>query len=108
MIQPERAIVRPRAFAPGSGESLLLEDEVRPFVEAGAPGLVGILGPAGSGKSVALRHLAAVLPASEGVLFLDDPGEQEFYATKPGRLVIYAVREEREGFYLGLPRLASY
>jgi uncharacterized protein YjbI with pentapeptide repeats len=71
MIQPERAPVKPRVICPASGESLPLEDEVRALLEAGARGVVEITGEAGSGKTTALRHLAAVLPSSARVKFVN-------------------------------------
>src|SRR5262249_17948177 len=73
MIQPERAPVKPRVLCPASGEALPLEDEVRALLEAGARGVVEITGPAGAGKTTALRHLAAVLPSSAPLMFLDGP-----------------------------------
>jgi uncharacterized protein YjbI with pentapeptide repeats len=73
MIQPERAPVKPRVLCPASGEALPLEDEVRALLEAGARGVVEITGPAGAGKTTALRHLAAVLPSSARVKFVDGP-----------------------------------
>lgn len=68
---PQRAPVRPRVVAQ-SGEALLLEEEILALVEQGARGLVQIIGPTGSGKTVALQHLAAVLPAGAGVELVDD------------------------------------
>jgi energy-coupling factor transporter ATP-binding protein EcfA2 len=73
MIQPKRAPVKPRVLCPASGEALPLEDEVRALLEAGARGVVEITGPAGAGKTTALRHLAAVLPPSDRVKFLNCP-----------------------------------
>jgi uncharacterized protein YjbI with pentapeptide repeats/energy-coupling factor transporter ATP-binding protein EcfA2 len=58
----ERARVRPRVVSPGSGNAVLLEDEIGALVQKGEHGLVQIAGGPGSGKSTALRHLAAILP----------------------------------------------
>jgi uncharacterized protein YjbI with pentapeptide repeats len=41
---------------------VLLEDEIGSLIQKGEGGLVRIVGGPGSGKSTALRHLAAVLP----------------------------------------------
>jgi len=70
----ERARVRPRVISPGTGEAVLLEDEIGPLIQQGACGLVHIVGGPGSGKSTALRHLAAILPpwAHERVRLLDE------------------------------------
>jgi uncharacterized protein YjbI with pentapeptide repeats/energy-coupling factor transporter ATP-binding protein EcfA2 len=57
-----RAAVRPRVISPETGDGILLEDEVGLLLQAGNCPLVAIVGPPGSGKSMALRHLAAVLP----------------------------------------------
>jgi uncharacterized protein YjbI with pentapeptide repeats/energy-coupling factor transporter ATP-binding protein EcfA2 len=70
MFQPQRAPVRPRVIA-SSGEALPLEDEVRALLDAGTRGLIQIIGPPGSGKTTALRHLAAVLPEC-CALFIDE------------------------------------
>jgi hypothetical protein len=71
MIVPRQAPVRPRVFSPYSGEILLLEDEVRDLVETGDSGVIFIVGPAGSGKTMALAHLAAVFSGTNGLRFLD-------------------------------------
>ncbi len=70
----ERARVRPRVISPGTSEAVLLEDEIGPLIQNGASGLVQIVGGPGSGKSTALRHLAAILPPwmHERVQLLDD------------------------------------
>jgi uncharacterized protein YjbI with pentapeptide repeats len=62
MMEPRRAIVRPRVLSPDSGEALLLEDEILRLLDAGAAGVVVLVGPVGSGKATAMEHLAAVLP----------------------------------------------
>jgi uncharacterized protein YjbI with pentapeptide repeats len=91
MIDPERAAVRPRVFAPKMVDTLTLEDEVRQFLEAGKPGVIAILGAPGSGKTTALRHLAAVLP-SVNVTFLDSPDAISLWMVRreaPLHLIIY-------------------
>lgn len=89
MIAPQLAAVRPRVHAAGSGEALLLEDEVRRLLDRGTRGVVALLGPAGSGKTAALRHLAAALPAGAPVTFLDGP-DYAGWAPDASRLVVYA------------------
>jgi len=70
----ERASVRPRVVSAGTGDAVLLEEEIGPLIQNGASGLVQIVGGPGSGKSTALQHLAATLPPwmHERVELLDD------------------------------------
>ena len=89
MIAPQLAAVRPRVYAAGSGEALPLDDEVRRLLDRGTRGVVALLGPAGSGKTAALRHLAAALPAGAPVTFLDGP-DYPGWAPDASRLVVYA------------------
>src|SRR5262245_24953308 len=105
MIQPRRAPVRPRVRSPQSGEPLLLHQEVLSFVAAGTEGAIALLGPGGSGKTTALRHLAAVLDEGSGVALLDEPEHEEVLGALAGhRLVVYAAASHR----VGLPHLALY
>ena len=80
MIVPQRAPVKPRVYSTEGGATFPLEDEVQRFLDAGSRGILALLGPPGSGKTTALQHLAAVLPADERLLFLDNPGVQEVLA----------------------------
>ena len=83
MVRPEFAPVRPRVWSPESGQTLLLEDEIRRHVQAGASGFVGILGPPGSGKSVALRHLHAAVPGNFILADLNDGEATTGVPTRP-------------------------
>lgn len=69
--EPDRAPVRPRIVRPGSALPLLLEDEVRDLLDAGAPVHVELVGPQGSGKTTALRHLAATFEGHPGLRLVD-------------------------------------
>lgn len=64
-MTPDRAAVAPRVHSPLCGEALPLEDEIRRLLDEERWGPVQLVGPPGSGKTAALRHLAAV--------FADDP-----------------------------------
>jgi uncharacterized protein YjbI with pentapeptide repeats len=90
-LVPERAAVRPRVILPERGESMRLEDEVLDFAQRGDRGAIRIDGPAGSGKTTALRHLAAVLPRELAVCVLDEPdGGGAIIADRaPQGLVVY-------------------
>jgi uncharacterized protein YjbI with pentapeptide repeats/energy-coupling factor transporter ATP-binding protein EcfA2 len=98
MIVPQRAPVKPRVYSAEGGAAFPLEDEVQQFLEAGARGILAVLGPAGSGKTTALQHLAAVLPHPERVAFLDEPGLQNvfqlFMEERYGLAVLAASREQ--------------
>src|SRR5262245_28577523 len=72
MIHPNKAAVRPRILSPISGDALPLDDEIASLLERGVTGPVALVGPPGSGKSTALRHLAAVLPQQKNLVLFDD------------------------------------
>ncbi|MFO0984359.1 MAG: pentapeptide repeat-containing protein [Planctomycetota bacterium] len=71
MLEPVRAIVRPRVRSPLSDEALPLDDEIISLLERGTTGIVWLVGGPGSGKTTALSHLAAVLPPSGNVMLCD-------------------------------------
>src|SRR5258708_6152811 len=85
MLEPGRAPVRPRVISPNTGETLLLEDEILSLLERGETGIVWLTGGPGSGKTTALAHLAAVLPASADVKFCDDNASPQ---NDQGRLTV--------------------
>src|SRR5262245_48123623 len=72
MILPQRAVVRPRIHSPLAGGSVLLEEEIAQLLQRGEPRVVALCGGSGAGKTTALRHLAAVLPAGAPVRLIDD------------------------------------
>lgn len=76
-IVPQRAVVRPRVYLSASMEIRLLEDVVEEFAEAHARGAIQITGPAGSGKTTALQHLAAVLGERYELSLFDDLHEYD-------------------------------
>ena len=67
---PRRAAVSPRVRSNGLA-ALPLERHIRGMLAADARGLVNLFGESGSGKSIALEHLAAVLPADAPVMLVD-------------------------------------
>lgn len=78
MVTPAIAPVRPRILSPATGDALPLEDFVAETAAKSSCGLIRIHGPAGAGKTTALKHLAATLTNELSVLLLDDdsdPGE---------------------------------
>src|SRR4051794_1007396 len=87
-VTPRRAPVTPRVCTPGSEAALPLVEQVRAILQRGQPSHVNLCGPAGSGKSVALAHLASMLPANAPVLLIDgkvDPSS----GAQAARLTIY-------------------
>jgi uncharacterized protein YjbI with pentapeptide repeats len=72
MLRAVRAPVRPRIVSPATKASLPLEDEVQLWLEQNRPGCLRIVGGAGSGKSTALAHLAAVFASQPNLCILDD------------------------------------
>jgi Mg-chelatase subunit ChlI len=66
MIELVRAPVKPRVLLAGR-DALPLEDEILSLLQAGKTGEVRLVGEAGSGKTTALQHLAAVLPPEAAV-----------------------------------------
>src|SRR5262249_23899470 len=109
MITPLRALVRPRVSIVTGGE-LLLDEAVREFVDSGAAGLIGVLGPAGSGKSAALRHLAATLPPGADVALIDadDVEQPTFHIPPASRLAVYTAAKPRKMGHLAIFRLAPW
>jgi uncharacterized protein YjbI with pentapeptide repeats len=109
MFEPQRAPVRPRVYPARVGETLLLEEELRQRIESGEAGDVLVLGPPGSGKTTALRHLAAVFTSDDRVRFLDEPARTDPQIGLPGHLVVYAATAEHpRAAHLARYRLASW
>ena len=91
----ERARVRPRIISYVTGEAIPLDDQIGQIVEEGQYQCVRLNGGPGSGKSTAIRHLAAVLPpwALAKVVLADDPQDDikpVAFEGKDGRLIISA------------------
>jgi uncharacterized protein YjbI with pentapeptide repeats/energy-coupling factor transporter ATP-binding protein EcfA2 len=108
MLVAKRALVRPRVFASGGGGTLLLVEEVQRLAQAGLRGRVALLGPAGSGKTTALQHLAAVLPERAGVALLDDPGRGEAKEDVRDCLAVYTDAVQWGGAHVAVYRLAPW
>src|SRR5262249_36132595 len=70
------------------------EDEIFRLLEDGAFGVVVILGQPGSGRTTALRHLAAVLPPGPAVRLIDDHDPATPLPPADDRLIVYAAAKE--------------
>lgn len=108
MSRPHPAPVRPRVISPHTGETLLLEDWVEPFLRNQESGAICVYGPPGSGKSTALAHLAARFPRPAVVVFLDEPGPAEVEELHDHVTVVYTARKPHALSHLALGALASW
>src|SRR5205823_7919217 len=68
-IQPQRAIVVPRARCGLDGPALPLHSQIEPFLNRA--GVIRIVGPELSGKTTALRHLAAMFSEHSFIQYHD-------------------------------------
>ncbi|MEO1527459.1 MAG: pentapeptide repeat-containing protein [Planctomycetota bacterium] len=101
MIDPALAPVRPRVITRDSGETFLLEDEVASLARSPRVGTLRLDGPAGSGKTTALRHLAATIDPELNVEFFDDADIDEVARCAESRFVVYSSRSRAR---LGMTR----
>jgi uncharacterized protein YjbI with pentapeptide repeats len=84
-------LVRPRVYSPVTGEALLLEDLLEPYLQKGDAGAICIQGRAGSGKSSALESLADRLPKGSIVELIDEPSRDRVLELSDRMLVVYAA-----------------
>ena len=92
MIFPKQAAVRPRVILPDDGE-LLLEDAVRARLDAGAWGIIELLGASGAGKATSLAHLMHAFSADGRLTVADSPDATEskqLLKAASTSLVVYA------------------
>ncbi|MCA9147656.1 MAG: pentapeptide repeat-containing protein [Planctomycetales bacterium] len=83
-------LVRPRVVSQETHEAILLEDIIASHMAPGACKVVELVGPAGSGKSTALKHLAS-LSFPMGLQLIDDLGRAETLAPSD-TLSVYTTR----------------
>lgn len=80
----------PRVRVSRDGAATKLQERIRQLIEARRVGAVQICGLAGTGKSTALAHLAAVLPLDVNVQLLDRARVDEIREAAERSLVVYA------------------
>jgi uncharacterized protein YjbI with pentapeptide repeats/energy-coupling factor transporter ATP-binding protein EcfA2 len=100
---PAFADVRPRVIVKGTREAQLLDEVLPEIVEDFPAGLViAITGPAGSGKSTALAHAAAVLAHRDDVLFLDEPSSEDMESRRKDAMVVATMPRTGLGIEMAL------
>src|SRR6266446_1002160 len=107
MILPQRAPVKPRIVLADEDE-LPLEHQIQQYLDRSECGMIALLGPHGTGKTTALRHLAAVFSGVGQLVLLDaeDALADDLDRLSATNLVVYAASAPREGPDLGVYRLA--
>lgn len=91
-IHSNFAVVRPRVSLPNSSDARLLEEVIAEIAEENPRAAVQIVGPAGSGKSTALCHLAAVFESDDRFAFLDQPTSDQVAKFKHLKFVVATAR----------------
>lgn len=97
MIQADRAPVKPRVISPETGDAIPLEDLLVDAIGASG-GIIEIVGGHGSGKTTALAHLAAIVPADTDVVYLDDEPLQSVVEAAGRAIVVFTSRFSRPLF----------
>ncbi|MEK6233457.1 MAG: pentapeptide repeat-containing protein [Planctomycetales bacterium] len=91
IIVPRIAPVKPRVILSETGDAAPLENLIGDLLRSGDRGSIEILGGDGSGKTTALRHLAALVPPDPGrLLYLDDALAPSVRTWSRDRLVVYS------------------
>lgn len=108
MIEPARALVRPRVVSPETGDVVLLEDEAADWLADRKTLALEIVGGAGLGKTTSLAHLAATLISAAPVSFLDEPTQADVIAAIAAGKVVYAASEPMKLDHAYSLRLASW
>ncbi len=107
-LSPQPAPVRPRVISPQTGETLLAEDWIEPFLRRFDAGALCLSGPPGSGKTTALAHLAARFPRPAVVVFLDEPDASEVEELRDHVTVVYTAPEPHRLGHLATAALAAW
>jgi len=92
-MSPCRAPVTPRVHLGDGQPSLPIEKRIKTMLNKGARGLLNLVGPAGSGKTTGLRHLAAVLDPSDPVVLTEGRLNSRFKESSQTRLVVFTSQQ---------------
>ena len=95
-LEPKRAPVPPRVRIEPGTASLPIDRQVRSLLDKKVRGAVRLSGPAGSGKTTALAHLAAMMQGDWPVAIYDLPDELSFNSARQAQLVIYTSSAPKE------------
>ncbi len=88
MIEPELAPVTPRVIWPETGDAVPI-DEIFRRMEGKPTGAIEIVGSSGSGKTTALRHLAAEASKDREIVWADDAKPEEVTSRMRECWVVY-------------------
>src|SRR3954454_10823597 len=102
-LPPKRAPVVPRARLSPGGAALPIPTLIAPLLDRCPNGIIQIVGPALSGKTTALQHLAAVLPQDRRIAIVDEPQYHHWTNTANDVVTILATQIEKK-----LPMLATF
>jgi energy-coupling factor transporter ATP-binding protein EcfA2 len=89
MPEAARAPVKPRIHSTETGTALPLEDEVGWWLDQRGPAFLTLAGGAGSGKTTALRHLAAVFSHTKRLKLLDESPIPQQLELEPDDVVVF-------------------
>ena len=107
-VPPERAAVAPRVRAlPDGGATQPLETLIRKMLAANLRGAVLLVGRPGGGKTTALAHLRAVLPADANLVLHDEPIAADMVPRRQ-QLWIVTANESMPGPWLAQFELADW
>ena len=92
-IFPSRAPVPPRVRILGDSASLPLEARIAGPLQRNEKGLINLIGPAGSGKTTALCHLAAIFGLDGSLSLIDKMSDPRLHELVRTSLVVVSSRQ---------------
>jgi energy-coupling factor transporter ATP-binding protein EcfA2 len=108
-LSPRAAAVVPRAHRAGCEASVPIDQLLLPVLRSASRGIALITGEHGGGKTTALQHLHAVLPAVAPVTLYDaDELAEAQRAAKAGMVVLTAVDAPVDGKFIEVFELSPW
>jgi uncharacterized protein YjbI with pentapeptide repeats len=107
-IPARRAAVVPRARRVGTSACLPLDQLIVQLLQTHRKGIIYVTAPPGGGKTTALEHLRAVLPAYPRVGLFDEPRNHFHYAAAGESVVVVAQRSNNNVMALAVFELAPW